>query len=407
MISALSANSAGKDRFDILLIEDNPGDARLVERRLSRSTYLLLDADVGVTHVRTLDEALDLLETRDFDAILLDLGLPKSQGEQTLKRMSHVVRRVPVIVLTGLDDPHTAAHAVRLGAQDYLHKDRLDGDDIARTLRYAIERHHVQRELQTRMTELDRANTMGLLAAGVAHEINNPMAYVVSNIEYALTLLKKGPAVDSLPEPMASNILEILDALHDALDGGIRVRDIVRDLRKLAGNESRTDHIALDSISIDRALTSAINIARKHIVDRACIVTEFEPVAEVLADETKLSQVLLNLLINAAQAIPEGNAEANEVRVRTYEVNSEVFIEVSDTGRGIAEQNLDRIFEPFFTTKPSRHGTGLGLSISKYIIEAFGGRTEVDSTPGQGSTFRIVLLNSEHLLEETTEVDED
>ena len=390
----------------VLLVEDNPGDARLLERRLGNSTYVLLDAEVEIVWADCLTAAMDALRDGKFDAILVDLGLPESQGVATLERLSEYVQEVPVIVLTGLDDPEMAVRAVRAGAQDYLHKDNLDGDQIARILRYSLERQRAQRDLYTRMTEIDRFVTMGQVAAGIAHEINNPLAFISSNVEYALKILQDSRGRAGLSEPLATYAPEVVDALEDAIEGGRRVRDVVRDLRRLAGGDPDLGSVSMEPVSVQRPLESSINIASKHIVDRAKLIEEIEPVPHVIGNESKLGQVFLNVLMNAAQAIPTGDIKHNEVRVRTYTRRHRVVVEISDSGRGIRQENLDKIFKPFFTTKRSGEGTGLGLAISKQIISSLGGELEVDSTVGEGTTVRVVLVDSQMLYDLPTEAEE-
>jgi signal transduction histidine kinase len=385
----------------VLLVEDNPGDARLIERSLQKSTYRLLESSVELIWKDNLTDALEFLEQDNaVDAILLDLGLPESNGLQTLNRMADYMSHYPVIVLTGLDAPEVAVSAVRAGAQDYVHKDKLVGEQIARTLRYALERQRAQRELQLRMTEMDRVINLGLLAAGTAHQVNNPLAYVTSNVEYALSLLRKAH-VSKLDEPLATHYPEIIDALQDALDGSRRVRDVARDLRKLAGGTPEMNSSTSINLDVAPVLRSSTKLARKHIVEYARLVEEIDAnLPHVIASEPKLGQVFLNVLINAAQAIDQSTCDDPEVRVRAYADDVSVVVEVSDTGCGIPPENRAHIFEPFFTTKQSEEGLGLGLTIAHKIVTSMEGRIEVDSKVGEGTRVRVILPTSEAVLSE-------
>jgi signal transduction histidine kinase len=249
-----------------------------------------------------------------------------------------------------------------------------------------IERLELQRSKAEVAGEMDRVITTGILAAGVAHEINNPLSFVCGNIQFALRLLDEGVAESDKPESIA----ELKEALTDALVGSRRVHNVVQDLHRLAGG-SANDDFSIESIDLIEPLKSSLNIARKHIEQRAQLVTELNKVAEVMGNQSKLGQIFLNLLINAAQAIPKGQVGDNEVRVSTANRGSDVVVSISDTGTGISKENLAHIFAPYFTTKSQTEGTGLGLAISHNIVTAMSGDIEIDTELGQGTTFRIVL----------------
>jgi CheY-like chemotaxis protein len=166
------------------------------------------------------------------------------------------------------------------------------------------------------------------------------------------------------------------------------VRQIVSDLRTFGPSPGDDDSRL---VSVERILDSMINIASNEIRHRATLVREYQGVRPVLASEARLGQVFLNLLVNAAQAIPEGAAQENRIRVRTRHRGSEVLVEVADTGVGIPAENLARIFDPFFTTKARELGTGLGLSICHQMLHRYRGHIEVESELGVGSLFRVAL----------------
>ncbi|WP_224240500.1 ATP-binding protein [Hyalangium gracile] len=234
-------------------------------------------------------------------------------------------------------------------------------------------------EMRARLAQADRMASVGTLAAGVAHEINNPLAYVVANLDYARQELE---AV-TLPEGS-----ELHRALREAREGADRVRLIVRDLKTF----SRPDDARMERVDVRMAIDSAVTLAWNEIRHRARLVKAYQPVPKVWANEARLGQVFLNLLINAAHAIPEGAADRNEIRVSTrVDEQGRVVAEVRDTGSGIPEEIRARVFEPFFTTKPMGEGTGLGLSICHGIITSLGGELRFDSEVGQGTTFRVVL----------------
>ncbi len=234
-----------------------------------------------------------------------------------------------------------------------------------------------KKRLEAQLLLADRMASVGTLAAGVAHEINNPLAFILSNLEFAIDELRRSGA-DT----------ELLRALGDARDGGSRVREIVRDLKTF----SRPVDEVREALDVRAVLQSAIGLASNELRHRARVVVEPGEVPRVAASEHRLGQVLLNLLINAAQAIPEGRIAENVVRVATSTApDGRALIEISDTGEGIPPEVLPRIFDPFFTTKPVGVGTGLGLSICHGIVTQLGGEISVESAPGKGSTFRVHL----------------
>jgi signal transduction histidine kinase/CheY-like chemotaxis protein len=242
-----------------------------------------------------------------------------------------------------------------------------------------------QKKLQAHLLVTDRMASIGTLAAGVAHEINNPLASLMANLDLAsreVVRLASGKA--STPQ----SLLELEEELGDAREATQRVSQIVRDLRLF----SRAAEDQRGAVDVRRILDSSIRMAWNEIRHRAKLSRDYQPVSRVVANDARLGQVFLNLLINAAQAIPEGNADGNEIKIATYpEGRDHVVVEISDTGQGIPESVKQRLFTPFFTTKPVGVGTGLGLSICHRIVTSLGGTISVESQEGRGATFRVVL----------------
>jgi len=317
-------------------------------------------------------------------------------------------------------------------------------DLVARVDRNLAEQRQAERALR----QSERMASLGTLAAGVAHEINTPLTYVVTNLaliaerlprrwtaggggdldtrlaetekaladtQAAIDYLVGGVTgsvsgklkhdvknwhttvifrLDALAERLARlktevGPLEQLDRMvEQARDGAERVRRIVRDLKTF----SRPDEDVVAPVDVWRVIESSVNLASSALQQRACLRTDLSPVPAVLANETRLGQVFVNLLVNAAQAIAEGAAARNEVRVvsRTDDAGRAV-VEVHDTGSGIPPEIMGRLFDPFFTTKPVGEGTGLGLSICHGIVASLGGELTVESEVGRGSTFRVTL----------------
>jgi signal transduction histidine kinase len=242
-------------------------------------------------------------------------------------------------------------------------------------LRLEQERERMRLEL----IHTQRLESIGTLAAGVAHEISNPLAYIATNLDYI------GARLDRLDEP--SVVREIRRATREALLGADRVRRIVGDLTRFA----RRDQSPPTPVDVRSVLDTAISMAWSQLNHRARLVRDYGALALVLADEDRLVQVFLNLLLNAAQAIEDGRAEKNEIRLSTKLVGDRLAIEVGDTGIGIEPEAIAHVFDPFFTTKPAGMGTGLGLSICHTIVTGLGGAIEVESALGRGSTFRVIL----------------
>ncbi len=255
-------------------------------------------------------------------------------------------------------------------------------------------------ELQANLLQADRMAAVGTLAAGVAHEINNPLAYAIANLDVLARRMPStidrvrasaqsvGPDEAPALERIASDLVDAAEMLAVAREGVDRVRSIVRDLKTF----SRADDVAIGPIDVHEVLDSSIGIALNEIRHRAQLTRDYGAVPLVEINESRLGQVFLNLLVNAAQAIPEGRAEAHTIRVRTStDERGRAVIEVADDGVGIPRNLLNKVFDPFMTTKPVGEGTGLGLFVSRSIIKAVGGEITMESEVGKGTRVRLVL----------------
>ncbi len=243
--------------------------------------------------------------------------------------------------------------------------------------------------LQAKIQVADRMLSVGTLAAGVAHEINNPLSYTASNITFVASELREMLAAgDPTLAGSTPRVREVLVALEDAREGAQRVGRIVRDLKTF----SRADSAEPAEADVESVLDLSLRLAGNQIRARALVVREFGGVPKVKAAESRLGQVFVNLLVNAAQAIREGNVEGNEIHIATKRLpGGSVAVEVRDTGSGMTPEVLAHVFDPFFTTKAVGEGTGLGLSICHGIITDLGGEIVFESTPGVGTVVRVVL----------------
>jgi len=238
-------------------------------------------------------------------------------------------------------------------------------------------------EFEQRLQSRDRMASIGTLTAGVVHGINNPLSYVIANLEYVKRLL--APGAERLE---AKALAELGDVLDDSLDGAERVRSIVSDL----GSFSRPMDARVVAVDLERAAERALSVAANEIRHRARVVREFTRIPAALGSEAKLAQVILNVLINAAHSIEAGAVERNAITVRTrLDAQGRPTLEIEDTGCGIAKDNLSRVFDPFFTTKPVGVGTGLGLSVALRIVRELEGEIQLDSVHGRGTRVLVTL----------------
>ncbi len=292
--------------------------------------------------------------------------------EQWVDNLSSRVGRAPKFRITDVDGrtQHVECTARALPAGGGLGVAML-------SLRDVTERQALQRRLR----EAERLASVGTLAAGVAHECNNPLTYVLGNLDLVKRRLKMLAAE-------GVEVADMLPAAREAIDGALRVQRIVGDLKAFAG----ADDDLLRPLDLRDVLRSACKLAANQLRSRARVRARLEEVSAVRANEGRLVQVFVNLMVNAANALPEGRAGEHEVRVdlSAGDQGSPTVI-VSDNGCGMTPEVLERIFEPFFTTRRGRGGTGLGMSICHGIVTGLGGDIHVDSEVGKGTRVQIRL----------------
>jgi PAS domain S-box-containing protein len=270
------------------------------------------------------------------------------------------------------------------GVRTLLARGKVITDDQGRPVRMVGTAQDVteRRAMQAHMVLADRMASVGTLAAGVAHEINNPLAFVIGNLDLV------AEAIQRSRNGGADDLGAAGELLREAREGAERVRKIVRDLKIF----SRADEDRRVPLDPRRVLDLAVNVAAPQVRYRARIVKDYGDVPNVEADEARLGQVFVNLLVNAAHAIPEGQADRHTIGISTLtNPDGSAVIEIRDTGSGIPVDVLGHVFDPFFTTKPIGVGSGLGLSICHGIVTALGGEISVESEVGRGSIFRVVL----------------
>ena len=415
----------------ILIVEDDDISRRVLEACLEASAYKTRVAVSG-------EQAMQACAQELPDLILLDVMMPGMSGFVVAEKLKGDERtcNIPIIMVTALSDRESRLTALGHGAEDVLvkpvdtselrvkvrnllrlkqHQDMLSGrGDLleARVGERTMELAAVTRRLgqvEDRLIQAERFAAIGQLAAGVAHEINTPVAYVGANLSaldrYLEDLFRIFDAYALLEEayPAAGQHLAELRRLKETLDydymradarmliseskeGVSVVRKIVEGLKGFSRSDNPQDWVWAD---LHKGLDATLNVANNEIKYKADVVKMYGVLPEVECLPSKINQVFLNLLINAAHAMKDGVRGA--ITLRTGRDGEEVWVEVSDTGCGIPPENVERIFDPFFTTKPVGVGTGLGLSLSCGIVQQHAGRIDVSSVMGQGSAFRVTL----------------
>ncbi|MGB5812607.1 MAG: response regulator [Polyangiales bacterium] len=364
-----------------LIVEDSSAMRGLL-------TEVLRERNYEVVAVESAEEGLAAHRADGFHLMVVDWTLPGMSGLDLCRevRAAEGGESVVLLVVTGRDRSTDLEAVLDAGASDYLAKPvdpQILGTRLLiaeRTIADNARRAAERSDMQSRLVLADRMASVGTLAAGVAHELNNPLMYVLSNLHLTreeLQAPQDGSWVDRATQ-------QVDEAIH----GAMRMQNVVRDLKTF----SRVDDDQRGNVDVRGVLESSINMCWNQIRHHATLNRHFEETPLVEVNESRLGQVLLNLLINAAQAMPEQPVDRNEIRIRTYtDAEGWAIIEVSDNGTGIDPETRSHIFDPFFTTKGVREGTGLGLSICRNIVESAGGSIDAESQVGHGTTFRVKL----------------
>lgn len=400
----------------VLIAEDEAVSRHLLVSYLKQWGHQVVAAPDGA-------EAWRLFREQEFPLVLSDWVMPEMDG---LELIRHIRDRasgayVYIILLTARSEKQDVIEGLEAGANDFVTKpfDRGElrvrvraGERIIELEQELAAQNRALREAQAALVQSEKLASLGQLAAGMAHEINNPIAYVSNNLAVlrrdvpaALQVLDKyhqgreqlrqvAPQIVADAERLEEDIdlpyiRESLPRLFErSLDGLARVRDIVRNLRDFA----RLDEAEFKEADLNAALQSTLEILGHEIKKNAIALrTHFGELPPVLCHPGKVNQVFLNVVMNAIQASEPGGAIDVSTRRDATMSGGGVAIEVKDNGCGIKPEHLPHIFDPFFTTKPVGQGTGLGLSVSYGIIRDHGGAIEVESEVGRGTLFRIRL----------------
>ena len=381
----------------ILLVDDENNFRQTLSKRLMKRGFVVDQSANG-------NECLSLLEEKKVDVVILDIKMPGMSGLDVLKRIKNRCPKTEVILLTGHATTDTGVEGIKSGAFDYLSKP-IELDHLvnkieqahAKILRLEAERkeNEYRKKIEQQMIATERLASLGTLATGVAHEINNPLAIISESVGWMGQLLAKEEFKDM---PHKQNFEMALDRVVKSVN---RAKKITH---QLLGFVRRSDSL-LSEVDFNDLIDESIQLVELELKKRDIkIIKEIDSSLEkILSDPFQLRQVLVNLLTNAVHAI--GTEGSITISLRNFE--DQIVIMVKDSGVGIPGENMDKIFEPFFSTKSPGEGTGLGLFVTRSIIEKLGGSVEVESEVGNGSLFIIRLpkqpKNADKLIDDGVE----
>ena len=376
-IQTAPSNGAPAGAPKILVVEDNPDMLHFLVTQL-QDDYQVVTAQNGVDGVQRAQTDLPNL-------ILSDVMMPIKDGYQLCREVKEnaLTKHIPIVLISAKADLSMKIEGLEYGADDYLTK-----PFSCEELRARIKSLLNQRGLETQLIHSEKMAALGLLVAGMAHEINNPISFAkvsLENLHNTLAeqdrLIKEGAAPDSAEmKRLNAKIDRAFSIIKTGLD---RTEAIVSDLKAFV----RKDEAQFRPTDLHEGLDSTLNLMRTELKDRITIVKEYGEIDLVDAVPGQINQVFMNLLQNAIHAIPD----EGEIRIKTWKEDDRVKISVKDSGTGISPEHQKRIFEPFFTTKEAGKGTGLGLSVSYRILQSHRGDITVVSRPGQGTEFVITL----------------
>jgi signal transduction histidine kinase len=396
----------------ILVADDSEPERRLLARLLRKWDYEAVLATNGA-------EALQMFQAGAYRLVLTDWMMPEMSGIELIQqiRKLDLVGYVYLVILTGRNQKEDLVEAMEAGADDFVtkpvHPGELrarvrHGERIVRLERRLAEQNRELRETQAALVQSEKLASLGQMAAGMAHEINNPIAFVANNlavlkrdVSSVLAVLdayreSQSELAGATPQLTAraiereaacdlewirANVTQLFDRSQAGLD---RVRQIVNNLRDFA----RLDEADFDALDVNAALRATASLLHHEFEQkRLALRTDFDSLSTVLCHPGKIHQVFHSLLLNAIQASHSGGV----IALRTTAENHMVVIEVEDHGCGIEPVNMPRIFEPFFTTKPVGSGSGLALAACYGIVRDHGGTIGVESEVGRGTLFRVRL----------------
>jgi two-component system NtrC family sensor kinase len=401
----------------ILIVDDQTANLQVLSALLEYAGY---------SNVKCLSDSRNILQVCaevQPDLVLLDLHMPHVDGVAALDQLATVIPEddyLPILILTGDNTSEAKEKALSHGAHDFLSKP-LNRTEVQLRVRNLLQTRHLHlqlkaqnasleqqvrertelaqelgrtnqklRETQAHLIHSEKMAGLGQLVAGIAHEINNPMAFVINNIFIVQeTLAKLGCAEMGLPPEAAAKVSKMQTRVSDAHSGATRVKELVTKLRTF----SRLDEGTIKTINIHESIESVLLFLRHKLEDRIEVDRRYGETEMLTCLAGELNQVLMNIVANAIDAIDanETSGGTGRITITTGQQNGHFMIRVRDTGKGIPEKIRNRVFEPFFTTKPIGQGTGLGLAISYGIMQAHQGSMEFSTKTGEGTEFILKI----------------
>ena len=369
----------------MLLVDDEASFRNTLKKRLELRGITLIEAASG-------EEGLAVLKEHPIHIVISDVKMPGMGGLELLEHIKADYPEIEVILLTGHASTADGVAGIKSGAFDYLTKP-IEFDHLISKVRQAYDRilrreeqrqeARLRRRMEKQMILTERLASLGTLATGVAHEINNPLAIIRESAGWMGMILKKPEMADM---PRKADFEKGIDKIEKGVERARRItHQLLEFVQKPEKSASETDLATLIQESVELVRREAINQGVEVVCDLD------ENVEPIISDSYQLRQVLLNLVTNAIHATKKNGRIT--LGLKRAEANSVQFL-VSDTGSGIAPENLERIFEPFFTTKSPGKGTGLGLFVTQGIVERLGGTIEVASALNAGTTFTVTLPRS-------------
>ena len=365
-------------RIKILLIEDNPGDARLIQEMLAEAEPSRFELE----HADRLSAGIKRLEQGNIDVILLDLDLPDSKGVDTFTKVYAHTQEKPILVLTGLADEAVGVKAVSGGAQDYLVKGQVDGNLISRSILHAIERKRMEQEIMEKTRKLEVASqAKSQFLASMSHELRTPLNAIIGFTQLMM---------DEVPGKIND---EQRECLSDVLDSGQHLLNLVSDVLDLSKVEAGKIELKLRALNLTAVIADVAKTV-KPMLDgnkHELTVSVEEGLPQVRVDKSRLRQIFFNLLSNAIKFTPPGG----RIAIQASREGDWCQVSVVDNGPGIEKEIQGRIFEIFTRSETlpdgKKEGAGLGLALTRQFVEIMGGRIWVDSQYGKGSKFTLTL----------------
>ena len=365
----------------LLLVDDEDNFRQTLFKRLAKRGLIVEQAADG-------NECLSILQNQAMDVVVLDVKMPGISGIEVLKQIKDHYPKIEVILLTGHATTADGVEGIKLGAFDYLSKPIelehlyfkiIQAYDKIQRIEAEHQEAEYRKRMEQRMIAAERLASVGILAAGVAHEINNPLAIISESTGWMRQLFAKDELKDM---PRRDDFIKALDKVEKSVE---RASRITHQLLGFAGKSEP----AVSEVSLAELAEEAIRLIDHELHNRDIkIVRQIQPaLGRIQSDPYQLRQVVMNLLTNAMHAVKSGGS----ITIAIEDLGDSQMITVSDTGQGIPRENLDKIFEPFFSTKKPGEGTGLGLFVSRGIVEKLGGTIEVESEIGRGASFSIRL----------------